>query len=181
MARRLDEGIMVTNQRSASHWRRFNVSGERSRSFTPDADSRNVAALGGTTDLIITTQIPGYQDLHCSADLLGYASTRLRTGGVLVVITRCDWAQHPRRSPGALTTDTTAPSAETTLRRAPGRVGSVWASSHSTLRTGNQSLAQVAHGFPTGVGAADLASFAAAHRVQSSKWSPEVRLNFRES
>ncbi|QBS41334.1 hypothetical protein [Nocardia sp. CS682] len=45
----------------------------------------------GTLDLIITTQIPGHHDSDAGAELLWNAATRLRTNGVLVVLTRCDW------------------------------------------------------------------------------------------
>lgn len=59
----------------------------------PSTEKRTSTEPVGIADLIITTQTPGHHDLDASAELLWYAATRLRTGGVLVVLTRCDWTR----------------------------------------------------------------------------------------
>ncbi|WP_405160780.1 hypothetical protein OG203_30975 [Nocardia sp. NBC_01499] len=102
----------------------------------------------GSADLIITIQIPGHHDLSSGADLLAFAATRLRAGGVLVVLTCCDWTHGVLNDPtaaivadaqaadllylqhvvavairgDAIATGPTTPSAEFTLRRAHRRV-----------------------------------------------------------
>ncbi|MFX0581105.1 hypothetical protein [Nocardia nepalensis] len=60
-------------------------------------------------DLIITTQMPGHHNPDAGPRLMGFAATRLRAGGVLVVLTRCDWTHGVLNDPtGAIVADAQA-------------------------------------------------------------------------